>query len=448
MSDSWASLLMIYVLDSLTSFTVLAVYIFAVLDEKIKWKIMGKFMLTAAVPSAVFYDMLLLLSDLNPLVIYAVSSVLTLALATLSVSYLWKRDVWRAFCVVGVAAVMQVSTGAVIGSVLQNITLKELSDFLLFVQQIFLLYPMTAFGISILLKKIHFGRPICHLLEHSRNIRMTALEILGMEILAEIFFTMRLGMQEESLITYNAAVIVLTFLLMGILMYLSDKEASERKIRLQESMILQQRMYVESLEDLQRDMRAFRHDYKNMLSCMYLSVSEGEVEKIRHTLKSFEFEFDQKLGERIRMTTQIGNIWITEVKSLVLSKLMEMNEKKIDCRVEVMYPVTETGIDIWDFNRCLGILLDNAIEASADIPDSGIELILSSRDGFLTVRVANTWRGDADIGRIWKEGYSSKGDHRGIGLASYQRIIEKYPQAMPATSWTEGLFVQELTIEV
>ena len=172
------------------------------------------------------------------------------------------------------------------------------------------------------------------------------------------------------------------------------------------------------------------------------------MEKIRHTLKSFEFEFDQKLGERIRMTTQIGNIRITEVKSLVLSKLMEMNEKKIDCRMEVMYPVTETGIDIWDFNRCLGILLDNAIEASADIPDSGIELILSSRDGFLTVRVANSWRGDADIGRIWKEGYSSKGDHRGIGLASYQRILEKYPQAMPATSWTEELFVQELTIEV
>ncbi len=237
---------------------------------------MGKFMLTAAVPSAVFYDMLLLLSDLNPLAIYAVSSVLTLALSTLSVSYLWKRDVWRAFCVVGVAAVMQVSTGAVIGSVLQNITLKRIirlsalctADFSAVSDDSFRYFHTAQ-------KKFIFGRPICHLLEHSRNIRMTALEILGMEILAEIFFTMRLGMQAESLITYNAAVIVLTFLLMGILMYLSDKEASERKIRLQESMILQQRMYVESLEDLQRDMRAFRHDYKNMLSCMYLSVSEG-----------------------------------------------------------------------------------------------------------------------------------------------------------------------------
>ena len=54
-------------------------------------------------------------------------------------------------------------------------------------------------------------------------------------------------------------------------------------------------MYVESLEDLQRDMRAFRHDYKNMLSCMYLSVSEGEVEKIRHTLKSLSLNLIRNL---------------------------------------------------------------------------------------------------------------------------------------------------------
>nr|WP_275891435.1 GHKL domain-containing protein [Ruminococcus sp. OA3] len=113
-----------------------------------------------------------------------------------------------------------------------------------------------------------------------------------------------------------------------------------------------------------------------------------------------------------------------------------------------MYPVTETGIDIWDFNRCLGILLDNAIEASADIQNPAIEFILISHDGFLTVRVANSWKGDTDIGKIWNEGYSTKGEHRGIGLASYQRILEKYPQAIPVTSWTEDLFVQELTIGV
>ena len=58
---------------------------------------------------------------------------------------------------------------------------------------------------------------------------MTALEILGMEILAEIFFYDAAGHAGGISDHYNAAVIVLTFLLMGILMYLSDKEASERR---------------------------------------------------------------------------------------------------------------------------------------------------------------------------------------------------------------------------
>jgi len=48
---------------------------------------------------------------------------------------------------------------------------------------------------------------------------------------------------------------------------------------------------------------------------------------------------------------------------------------------------------------------------------------------------------------MWDEGWSTKGAGRGLGLSSYRHILENYPNASPFTSWENGVFVQELTVE-
>ena len=52
-----------------------------------------------------------------------------------------------------------------------------------------------------------------------------------------------------------------------------------------------------------------------------------------------------------------------------------------------------------------------------------------------------------DPEKLWEEGWSTKGEGRGLGLSSYQRILEGYPNASPCTSWENGVFVQGLTVE-
>ena len=436
----------LYMMDSLCSHMVLGFYLFAVLDEKLCWKKMGKFVLLAGSFPGIFGGLGGLFMPGQVLLFYVLSTVIVFSIATFVVSRLWNRDLWRAFCLVGISAILQVSNAAVVGSIVQSITLEQLADFLLFAQQMFLLYPLTAWGISSLLKKLHFGRPIQYLLEDGRHIRRTAVVVLLLEITVEVFFTQRMMLNNKLLFTYNAAVIILTLLLLCLIMYLARREESTRKIQLQESMILQQQMYVENLEEMQREMRIFRHDYKNMLSGMYLYAQEGEVGKIQKTLEKLEMDFDQKIGEKIYATTQMGNIRIPEVKGLVMSKLVKMNELGIPCRLEAFYPIVEIGMDVWDFNRCLGILLDNAIEAAQESGQPGVELLLMSQGGFLTVRVANPWEGEIDITRIWEEGYSTKGGERGLGLSSCRKILEKYPGAVLVTSCENKTFVQELTL--
>ncbi len=448
MPDSTIFSLLIIFLDNLSSYFILGIYMFAAINEKTDWKLLGKLLAVTLISSTAWVYFLYLVSGLPTIAAYALGSILTYLLTTVVLMHLQKWGFWRSFAVVGIGAILQVATGSVLSSVIRNISLSSISSLLYYAQQMYILYPLVSWVICMILRKLHFGRPIRYLLDHTRNICRTALAILALEISMEICFTFRLGLTEETILSYNATVIILAFLLVCILMYLALRLESSHKIQLQKSMLLQQQMYLENLEELQKEMRSFRHDYKNMLSGMYQYAQDGDMEEIQKALRELEIDFDQKIGEKIRMTTQIGNIRLPEVKSLILSKLTKMHEKNISCRLEVLYPFSETGMEVWDFNRCLGILLDNAIEEAEKCPHPEIELLLLYQNGYLTVRVANPCEGKIDISRIWEEGSSTKGNDRGLGLASYRRILESYPGAAPMTSLENHTFIQEFTIGV
>ena len=104
-------------------------------------------------------------------------------------------------------------------------------------------------------------------------------------------------------------------------------------------------------------------------------------------------------------------------------------------------------MDPWDFTRCLGILLDNAAEAALETDTPWVEIILLPQKGRLSLRISNPYTGTINPDKIWTESFSTKGEGRGLGLPSYQRTLADYPNAAASTSWADGVFVQELTVE-
>ncbi len=76
-----------------------------------------------------------------------------------------------------------------------------------------------------------------------------------------------------------------------------------------------------------------------------------------------------------------------------------------------------------------------------------INIMVSCQDGFTTFRVKNTLYSEVDFHKIWLEGYSTKGNGRGTGLANYKKILECYENVFPYTSIQDGYFIQELKIQ-
>ena len=219
----------------------------------------------------------------------------------------------------------------------------------------------------------------------------------------------------------------------------------EQKTQMQTEMLGQQKMYIQELESIQSSMRSFRHDYKNMMSSLYLQSREGNIQEIEKNIHGLIDEFDENIDRKMNLTVQMANIRISEVKSLLYKKITEIQKKRMDFRMEVMYPVDETGMKPLDLSRALGILLDNAIEET-EKTGGKISLVVSRQQDAVHIIVENTIEREVDLARIYEEGYSTKGSGRGNGLTGLRRILQKYPGASLMTECENGMFIQRLAI--
>lgn len=228
--------------------------------------------------------------------------------------------------------------------------------------------------------------------------------------------------------------------------HMGMEEWQRREFASQQIILQQQDVYIKTLEGMQEEMRRFRHDYKNMMSGLYLTAREGELAKTHCFIQEMTEDFDSQIGDRIRQMGQLGNVCMTEVKGLLLTKLVQMQRDGTVCELEVMHPFRGTRCRITDLCRCLGILIDNAMEEVRGREDARVHIMISSQEGYTTFRVKNRLYHTVDVHKIWQQGYSTKGADRGLGLASYRKILAGYEDVLPATAVQEGYFIQEFKV--
>jgi len=104
---------------------------------------------------------------------------------------------------------------------------------------------------------------------------------------------------------------------------------------------------------------------------------------------------------------------------------------------------------IYEFTRILGILLDNAIEATSECKDKIINVYI--RNDFNIKRqlliIENTYNNkNVDIERIFEKGYSTKDKNTGLGLWEVRQILKKNSNLNLFTSNDNKLFKQQLEI--
>lgn len=434
-------------LDTLTGHLALAAYLLAVTDERAVWRRLKKLPplllspLTAILLSAGMYA----IPEVR-MIQYYIFSFIILIMCTFWVRWAWQFGFWQAFAATCMASIFQVASATLswipswippqAGSPEENVQFATAIG----------LHLAVSIIISLLLYKLRFGAWFRLLLDNKSAAWQTALLLFTLEAVMEVCLRLLNGVRPQFLVFYYLLVAALVVLMAVLVAYLAQRFDTVRKMQAQQDVIAQQQLYEQDLEIIRREVRAFRHDYKNLLAGLSQQAASGELEGLCHTLSELDTGFDLRLGQKIQASSQIGNIRIPEVRSLILSKLTVMREKGVECHLEVLYPVAAVDMNVWDFVRCLGILADNAMEAALDTEQPWVEILLLAQDKRVFFRISNPYTNCIDPGKMWNDGWSTKGEGRGLGLSSYQHILEGYPNTSPCTSWENGIFVQELTV--
>lgn len=104
---------------------------------------------------------------------------------------------------------------------------------------------------------------------------------------------------------------------------------------------------------------------------------------------------------------------------------------------------------IYEFARILGILLDNAIEASSECDEKIINITFrnDTKNNRQLITIENTYNNqDIDMEKIFEKGVSEKENHTGLGLWEVRKILKKNTNANLFTSKTDKFFSQQLEL--
>ena len=201
-----------------------------------------------------------------------------------------------------------------------------------------------------------------------------------------------------------------------------------------------QKFYNESLRSTLFELRRFKHDWINNLTVIDSMLKMNKIAELKQYVSEL-------IGHCWSHTnTQIYSIKNAALFGILSSKVNLAHEKGISVNMSVAGEMENiSGIKISDFCEIIGIFMDNAIE-EASVSDSVINIDMREGDNFIEKSISNTCTTTPDMQKLTVDGYSTKGEGRGMGLAIAEKIISRYRNILHITTYENNMFTQ--TIEI
>jgi two-component system sensor histidine kinase AgrC len=202
-----------------------------------------------------------------------------------------------------------------------------------------------------------------------------------------------------------------------------------------------QKFYNESLRSTLFDLRRFKHDWNNNLTVIYSMLKMDKINE----LKQYVAELIAHNAEHCS-STEIFSIKNAGLFGIISSKMNQASEKGVKVELSVLGEVENIpGVKISELCEIVGIFLDNAIEEAIKAAKQVGVLVRNSENG-TEISISNGCLDTPDIKSLYREGYSTKGENRGMGLAIARKIIDKYDNILLSTSCDDNVFTQTLEI--
>ena len=184
----------------------------------------------------------------------------------------------------------------------------------------------------------------------------------------------------------------------------------------------------EQMEELNLTLRAQRHDFMNHIQVIY-TLTELDDRQAALDYMDKVYADIQKVGRALKTASPAVN-------ALLAAKLADCEENDIEFTSDIRTDWADCPVPDWEMCRILGNLIDNAIEALADVPEKRITVSLweDVRSWHFAVENTGVRIPEAIRATIFVPGFSTKGEGRGTGLHIVRSILADHGGTIDAES--------------
>lgn len=218
-----------------------------------------------------------------------------------------------------------------------------------------------------------------------------------------------------SLITIVIFLCLMVFIM--VYQYFNNKEVEDEKQQLQ--------VLMHEYENVLNQTSENRHEMLNDLLILR-SIADKNSSEFTRTLDGIIRQYDTKKFKKYTSLAKLP----TGVKGMIYYKIAFINENEIN------FDTVVNGVDYAKFEamdkdlyykvcKILGILMDNAIDASVDSDKKKLVVSVYTENEDLCVEIDNSYSGVVDTDGIKKKGYTTKGKNHGYGLTILNRIVDE-----------------------
>lgn len=209
----------------------------------------------------------------------------------------------------------------------------------------------------------------------------------------------------------------------------------DRRIERFQSDIIEKQ--VREIQNMYRQVRGWRHDYRNHIQNMKIQLAEGNYDKLSDYLCELADDLDT-----VDTVIKTGNV----MADAILNSKLDIAEKLgVSLNVKASIP---DRLPMSDVELCsvLGNMLDNAVEACGALPENErfIRVYIGQLKKQFYISVQNS------AGRVRREKgsyLSTKQGEHGYGLFRIDRIVGKYGGYVNRQN-EEGVFATEIMIPI
>lgn len=203
-----------------------------------------------------------------------------------------------------------------------------------------------------------------------------------------------------------------------------------------------------NLLEITDNIRCFKHDFNNIVQAINGYIDLNDINALQKYFNSLSEECHHINLIEVLDFQVMDN---PAIYSVLLNKYKLARENNITMNIDIMIKLDKFTDKSYVLSRMLGILLDNALEASNECEEKliNIQFLKDERRNTYEIVIENTYTNkNIDTHKIFEKNYTTKTDNgnRGLGLWKINDIIEKDSNLELFTNKDEKMFKQKLEI--